>query len=96
MAVPTTTIDPGLIVVTVGVDSSPDRIAQVPVGTPITLTITNPDADDEFHIHGLDLGSGEEVPRGQPKTFRFTLNNPGDYEVESHRSDDVLVVIRAV
>lgn len=81
------------ISVTVGVDSGPDRIEEVAVGDAIELTMVNPDEDDEFHVHGFDLG-GDETPAGEEKVFAFTATEVGDFEVESHVTGDVLVVIR--
>jgi hypothetical protein len=90
-----TTIDDGIvrISVTVGVDSGPDRIEEVSVGDSVELTMVNPDEDDEFHVHGFDLG-GDETLAGDEKVFAFTADEAGDFEVESHATGDVLVVIR--
>lgn len=93
---PATADLPLLIEVTVGVDSAPDRIEQVPVGTPVTLQLVNPTATDEYHVHGIDLGDGQSFAKGQVASFTFTLDTPGTYEVESHATDKVLVVIEAV
>jgi len=92
---PTTIADDGVvrISVTVGVDSGPDRVEEVSVGESVELTIVNPDDDDEFHVHGFDLG-GEETPAGEEKAFAFTVTEAGDFEVESHVTGEVLVVIR--
>lgn len=93
-ATPTTVVDDTVrISVTVGVDSGPDRIEEVSVGDSIELTMVNPDEDDEFHVHGFDLG-GDETPAGEEKVFVFTATESGDFEVESHATGDVLVVIR--
>jgi hypothetical protein len=92
---PPTTV-PGQFSVTVGVDSGPDRREQVVVGTTIRLTLVNPDSDDEFHVHGVDLGDNEVVPQGRPKTFTFVAEAPGEIEVESHATDSVLIVITVV
>jgi hypothetical protein len=91
---PTTVEDDTVrISATVGVDSGPDRIEEVSVGDAIELTLVNPDEDDEFHVHGFDLG-GEETLAGEEKVFAFTATEAGDFEVESHVTGDVLVVIR--
>jgi hypothetical protein len=79
--------------VTVGDDSDPGRIEEVRIGQQVELTLVNPDEDDEFHLHGYDLG-GEETPAGEEKTFAFTATEAGDFEVESHVTNAVLVVIR--
>jgi len=92
---PTTIADDGVvrISVTVGLDFGPDRVEEVSVGESVELTVVNPDDDDEFHVHGFDLG-GEETPAGEEKVFAFTATEAGDFEVESHATGDVLVVIR--
>ncbi len=82
---------PVQIDVIVGVDSGEDRVEHVTVGSDITLNITNPDAADEFHVHGLDLE--QEAGAGEMRTFNFTVTEPGTIEVESHLTEDVLVVI---
>jgi hypothetical protein len=90
-----TTISDGSITieVVVGENSGPDRVEEVPLGTEVTLQFTNPDADDEYHVHGYDLG-GEVTKKGEMKTFTFTADKAGDYEIESHISEKVLAVIR--
>lgn len=90
-----TTADDGIvrIAVTVDVDSGPERIEKVPLGSQVELTLVNPEEDDEFHLHGYDLG-GDETPAGEEKVFAFTATEAGDFEVESHATGEVLVVIR--
>ena len=85
-----------VIDVTVGVDSSADRTETAKVGQPVTLNITDPDKENEFHVHVVDLGDGERVPAGTTKTFKFTPTEAGDIEVESHDTEEVLLVIDVV
>ena len=85
---------PVQIDVVVGRDSGPQRVETVAAGADITLNITNPDAADEFHIHGIDLERA--VDAGVMATFNFTVTEPGTYEVESHLTETVLVVIEVV
>jgi hypothetical protein len=82
---------PVQIDVVVGTDSGPDRVELVAVGSDITLNITNPDADDEYHVHVIDLE--QKAPKGEMATMNFTVDQPGTYEVESHVTEDVLLVI---
>ncbi len=84
---------PVQIDVVVGVDSGADRLERVTVGADITLNITNPNADDEFHVHGIDIEQAAKA--GQMVTLNFKIDEPGTYEVESHLTEDVLVVIEA-
>ena len=90
-----TTISDGSVTVdiVVGKNSGPDRVEEVPLGAEVTLQFTNPDADDEYHVHGYDLGGGV-TKKGEMKTFTFTADKAGDYEIESHISEKVLAVIR--
>lgn len=90
-----TTISDGNVTVdiVVGKNSGPDRVEEVPLGAQVTLQFTNPDADDEYHVHGYDLGGGV-TKKGEMKTFTFTADKAGDYEIESHISEKVLAVIR--
>jgi hypothetical protein len=81
------------ISVTVGVDSSPDRVEEVALGQQVALTLTNPDADDEFHLHGYDLGGGVTT-KGESKTFTFSATEAGEFELESHVTGEVLVVVK--
>lgn len=85
---------PIIITVTVGVDSAPDRVDTVPLGATVSLTVVNPTTDDEFHFHGFDLGDGREVPAGQNQTFTFSAATPGEFELESHATDEVLLTLR--
>jgi len=80
------------ISVTVGVDSGADRIEQVALGSEVTISIVNPNEDDEFHLHGYDLSPGE-TPKGETATITFTADTAGEFEVESHDTGDVLVII---
>jgi len=84
---------PVQIDVVVGVDSGPDRVEYVTVGAEITLNITNPNADDEFHVHGIDIE--QAAAAGEMATINFTIDAAGTYEVESHITGDVFVVIEA-
>jgi len=90
----TSTAGPVVITVTSGVDSGEDRVEQVPLGSTVKLTVVNPDKDDEFHVHGYDLGDGVAVKKGEPETFTFTADKAGEFEVESHTTDVVLLILK--
>ena len=84
---------PTEISVIVGTDSSPDRIEEVTLGTNVQVTLSNPNADDEFHLHGYDLSPGE-TKMGEASIISFTADKAGDFEIESHVTEDVLVIVR--
>lgn len=77
--------------VTVGQDSGPDRRETVPVGSFVTLTVSNPASDDEFHLHGYDLEL--KVKAGEPAVFSFSAGTAGTYELESHVTSGVLLTL---
>jgi hypothetical protein len=83
---------PTEISVTVGTDSSADRIEEVPLGSQVNITLTNPNADDEFHLHDYDLSTGM-VPKGEAAVISFTADKAGLFDLESHVTDEVLVII---
>jgi hypothetical protein len=83
---------PVTIDVTVGVDSGAERREPVAVGVPVTVNLVNPDGDDEFHLHGYDLSTGETL-KGETSTISFTADKTGEFELESHVSGEVLVVL---
>ena len=79
------------IEVTVGTDSGEERVEQVPLGAQVILTITDPAAAQSYHLHGYDLE--QDVAAGEAATFRFTASEAGTFEVESHETDAVIVVL---
>ena len=90
--IPQSDAEPLLIEITVGEDSSPDRIELVELGTPVEIVLVNPDAEDEYHLHGYDITSKKMNP-GMPATLSFTASQAGTFELESHITNDVLVVL---
>ena len=83
---------PTEISVTVGTDSATDRVEEVPLGSQVNITLTNPNADDEFHLHEYDLLTGD-TPKGESAVISFTADKAGLFDLESHVTDEVLVII---
>ena len=80
------------ISVTVGTDSATDRVEEVPLGSQVNITLTNPNANDEFHLHEYDLSTGD-TPKGESAVISFTADKAGLFDLESHVTDEVLIVI---
>jgi len=80
------------IAVEVGVDSGPDRIETVPLGALVRISVVNEDDVDEVHLHGYDLTGGEVDP-GEPTVFEFVASTAGEFEVESHVTGEVLMIL---
>lgn len=98
---PTTTIAPTTtttkaeqleIDVTVGENSGDNRIELVALGDDVKITLVNPTGEDEYHLHGYDIVSKKMAP-GAVATISFTANVAGTFELESHVTNDVLVVL---
>lgn len=80
------------ISVTVGTDSAADRVEEVPLGSQVNITLTNPNVEDEFHLHDYDLSTGM-TPKGEAAVISLTADKEGLFDLESHVTDEVLVVI---
>lgn len=78
--------------ITVGKDSGRESTLTVQAGTEVRLILVNPNEDDEFHLHGYDLG-GAMTPAGEEAIIQFTASEVGEFEVESHMTGDVLMVL---
>jgi uncharacterized lipoprotein YajG len=94
VATTTTTVapEPLEIDVIVGENSGDDRIEVVALGDEVRITLVNPTQEDEYHLHGYDIVSKKMAP-GAPATLSFTANVAGTFELESHVTNDVLVVL---
>lgn len=94
-ATPTTTIaaGPTVISLTVGTDDATtlgERTEIVPLGTDVRLELVAPEAE-EYHLHGYDIE--QEAPAGQPVAISFTADQAGEFPLESHLTDDLLLTL---
>lgn len=94
-AAPTTTIvgGPTVISLTVGTDDATtlgERTEIVPLGTDLRLELVAPEAE-EYHLHGYDIE--QEAPAGQPVAISFTADQAGEFPLESHLTDDLLLTL---
>ena len=96
--VPATVTDgKATIDVMVGADdfttSGGTRVVSVPKGTAVTINMTAPQAE-EYHLHGYDLE--QEAEGGKTSTFEFTADQSGQFDLESHLTEDTLLVLVVV
>lgn len=80
------------ITLEVGTSTGAEVTHVVAVGSTVRVTVTNPLEDDEFHLHGYDLTTGE-VPVGETATIEFVADVTGSFELESHHSGDLLMTL---
>ena len=84
---------PNEIIVHVGVDDAAtvgSRVENVKLGDHVVLRLVS-DTDETYHIHGYDLE--QKVAAGVEAQFEFTADKAGDFEVESHNTEKVYVVL---
>jgi FtsP/CotA-like multicopper oxidase with cupredoxin domain len=78
---------------TVGENSGATNVISFTKGSNVELTIMNPNANDEVHLHGYDLSTGD-LPKGENGVISFIANEAGDFEIESHITEEVLSIVR--
>ena len=80
------------ISVIVGENSGPDRTETVALDSTVRISLLNSASEDDFHLHGYDVASGE-VPAGEEAVIEFVADAAGEFELESHVTGEVLLVI---
>ena len=80
------------IELTVGESTGASVVHKVPVGSTVRISIVNKDEEDDYHLHGYDVASGE-VPAGETATIELVANEVGSFELESHHSGDLLMTL---
>lgn len=63
----------------------------VPLGDPVTVTITS-DTPDEAHLHGYDVTA--DLAAGVPTELTFDATIPGVFELELHGAGTVLLTLQ--
>lgn len=79
--------------ITVGENTGNDVVISVVQGQTVTLKVVNPNNHDDIHLHGYDLTSGA-LEKGQTGTMTFTATELGDFEIESHETEEVVSILR--
>ena len=88
-AVTTAVVEISLIV---GENTGADMMQTVPLGSSVRITVVNPNGADEIHVHGYDISTGE-MAQGQEAVIEFVASNAGTFDIESHVSDEVVLVL---
>ncbi|HEY1279150.1 MAG TPA: hypothetical protein VGF22_05715 [Acidimicrobiales bacterium] len=66
------------------------RVVSVPKNTDVTINITSTAAED-YHLHGYDLE--QKADAGTTSTFNFTADQTGQFDLESHVTENTLLVL---
>jgi len=80
------------ISVIIGQTSGSAVAFQATLGSTVRLKILNPEADDEFHLHGYDLDGGV-TPAGQEAIIEFTADKLGTFDLESHVTGEWILTL---
>ena len=88
-AVTTAVVEISLIV---GENMGADMMQTVPLGSSVRITVVNPNGADEIHVHGYDISTGE-MAQGQEAVIEFVASNAGTFDIESHVSEEVVLVL---
>ena len=64
---------------------------QATLGSKVQIKLLNPDADDEFHLHGYDLSANATA--GQEVSIDFTADQLGSFDLESHVTGEWILTL---
>jgi len=76
----------------IGENTGADMMQTVPLGSSVRITVVNPNGADEIHVHGYDISTGE-MAQGQEAVIEFVASNAGTFDIESHVSEEVVLVL---
>lgn len=79
------------ISVTMGYNSGSAVAYQATLGSTVQIKILNPDADDEFHLHGYELSAISTA--GQEAMIEFTADQLGSFDLESHITGEWILTL---
>ena len=79
------------ISVIIGQTSGSAVAYQATLGSKVQIKLLNPDADDEFHLHGYDLSA--TATAGQETTIEFTADQLGSFDLESHVTGEWILTL---
>ena len=85
------TDEPVEISVIIGQTSGSAVAYQATLGSKVQIKILNPDADDEFHLHGYELTA--IATAGQETMIEFTADQLGSFDLESHKTGDWILTL---
>jgi hypothetical protein len=76
----------------VGENTGPDMKQTVSLGASVRITVSNPNGPDEIHVHGYDVSTGE-MAKGQEAVIEFVASNAGTFDLESHVSEEIVLIL---
>ena len=68
-----------------------ERVVNVALGSAVTITLTDPNEDQDYHLHVYDVGV--EAKQGEPGVISLVVDQAGQFDVESHTTRKMLLVL---
>ena len=68
-----------------------DRVVKVALGSAVTITLTDANEDQDYHLHVYDVGA--EAKKGEPGVISLVVDQAGQFDVESHTTGKTLLVL---
>ena len=68
-----------------------DRVVKVALGSAVTITLTDANEDQDYHLHVYDVGA--EAKKGEPGVISLVVDQAGQFDVESHTTGKMLLVL---
>ena len=68
-----------------------ERVVKIALGSAVTITLTDPNEDQDYHLHVYDLGA--EAKKGEPGVISLVVDQAGQFDVESHTTGQLLLVL---
>ncbi len=68
-----------------------ERVVNVALGSAVTITLTDPNEDQDYHLHVYDVGA--EAKKGEPGVISLVVDQAGQFDVESHTTGQLLLVL---
>lgn len=80
------------ISLTIGENTGPNEQQQVALGSTVRLSVVSPNASDEIHVHGYDISTGK-MTAGETSVIEFVADEAGTFDIESHISEEVVLLL---
>jgi ABC-type Fe3+-hydroxamate transport system substrate-binding protein len=68
-----------------------ERVVKVALGSAVTITLTDANEDQDYHLHVYDVGA--EAKKGEPGVISLVVDQAGQFDVESHTTGRLLLVL---
>ena len=68
-----------------------ERVVKVALGSAVTITLTDGNEDQDYHLHIYDVGA--QAKKGEPGVISLVVDQAGQFDVESHTTGKTLLIL---